>query len=249
MTQRRCPCPGVTPDGWINHLYARSWPTRAQRGFVLSRTGSSLPEPRRGLPGRAMVGPHLHPRLHRRYLGHLEHARLPGPAIRRRGQHRRAVRQQRHRQLPRPAARDPADDRRPVPPLAAARNLPADTAAALRAPATGCPGTTRSPPAAVAASFLRLREALVPYTYTLADQATGNGLPMTRPLYLDYPGAPEAYTNPGEYLLGSGHARRPGDHARATSPASRSGSRPGRGPTGSPAPRSPGPRPRRSPSR
>jgi hypothetical protein len=39
----------------------------------------------------------------------------------------------------------------------------------------------------VAASFLRLREALVPYTYTLADQAATTGLPMTRPLYLDYP--------------------------------------------------------------
>ena len=53
-----------------------------------------------------------------------------------------------------------------------------------------------------AASFLRLREALVPYTYTLADQATGSGLPITRPLYLDYPDAPEAYANPGEYLYG-----------------------------------------------
>ena len=54
----------------------------------------------------------------------------------------------------------------------------------------------------VAASFLRLREALVPYTYTLADQATTTGLPMTRPLYLDYPDQANAYTNPGEYLYG-----------------------------------------------
>ena len=36
-------------------------------------------------------------------------------------------------------------------------------------------------------SFLRLREALLPYTYTLAAQANQTGLPMARPLYLDYP--------------------------------------------------------------
>ena len=55
----------------------------------------------------------------------------------------------------------------------------------------------------IAASFLRLREALVPYTYTLAAQSVSTGLPITRPLYLDYPGQPAAYTNPTEYLYGS----------------------------------------------
>jgi hypothetical protein len=51
-------------------------------------------------------------------------------------------------------------------------------------------------------SFLRLREALLPYTYTLAAESTQTGLPMARPLYLDYPGQPSAYENPTEYLYG-----------------------------------------------
>ncbi|WP_432992460.1 ricin-type beta-trefoil lectin domain protein [Dactylosporangium sp. CA-233914] len=56
--------------------------------------------------------------------------------------------------------------------------------------------------AASATSFLRLREALVPYTYTLAQQANTTGVPIVRPLYLNYPASNEAYTNPTEYLYG-----------------------------------------------
>ena len=56
--------------------------------------------------------------------------------------------------------------------------------------------------AAGAASSLRLRESLVPYTYTLARQANTTGVPIVRPLYLDYPSDSAAYTNPGEYLYG-----------------------------------------------
>jgi hypothetical protein len=55
---------------------------------------------------------------------------------------------------------------------------------------------------ASAEQFLRLREALVPYTYTLAQQANATGVPITRPLYLDYPTQDAAYTNPQEYLYG-----------------------------------------------
>jgi len=55
---------------------------------------------------------------------------------------------------------------------------------------------------ASAERFLRLREALVPYTYTLAQQANATGVPIIRPLYLDYPANSEAYTNSGEYLYG-----------------------------------------------
>jgi hypothetical protein len=55
---------------------------------------------------------------------------------------------------------------------------------------------------ASAERFLRLREALVPYTYTLARQANTTGVPITRPLYLDYPTQDAAYTNPQEYLYG-----------------------------------------------
>jgi len=55
---------------------------------------------------------------------------------------------------------------------------------------------------ASAERFLRLREALVPYTYTLAEQAHATGVPIIRPLYLDYPGSSEAYTYNQEYLYG-----------------------------------------------
>jgi hypothetical protein len=56
--------------------------------------------------------------------------------------------------------------------------------------------------AASAETFLRLREALVPYTYTLAWQAHTTGVPIVRPLYLDYPDQDSAYTATGEYLYG-----------------------------------------------
>ncbi len=56
-----------------------------------------------------------------------------------------------------------------------------------------------SPPAE---SFLRLREALVPYLYATGRQAYDTGLPMTRALYLDRPEDPAAYTHDGEYMLG-----------------------------------------------
>lgn len=51
--------------------------------------------------------------------------------------------------------------------------------------------------------FLRLRERLVPYTYTLAQQATRTGLPIVRPPYLQYPQQAEAYAQAdSEYLYG-----------------------------------------------
>ncbi len=54
-----------------------------------------------------------------------------------------------------------------------------------------------------AEKFLNLRENLVPYTYTLAHQANETGVPVTRPLYLQYPDQQEAYAQDGgEYLYG-----------------------------------------------
>ncbi|HWG26515.1 TIM-barrel domain-containing protein [Actinospica sp.] len=55
---------------------------------------------------------------------------------------------------------------------------------------------------AVGDQFMQLREQLVPYLYTLAEQASSTGIPMTQALYLDYPGQAAAYTNPTEYTLG-----------------------------------------------
>jgi hypothetical protein len=54
-----------------------------------------------------------------------------------------------------------------------------------------------------AEKFLNLREDLVPYTYTLAQQASTTGLPIVRPLYLQYPEQQEAYAqDDAEYLYG-----------------------------------------------
>lgn len=56
---------------------------------------------------------------------------------------------------------------------------------------------------ASAEKFLNLRENLVPYTYTLAQQASRTGVPVVRPLYLQYPGQQDAYAQDGsEYLYG-----------------------------------------------
>jgi len=56
--------------------------------------------------------------------------------------------------------------------------------------------------AAAATRFLRLREALVPYTYTLAQTASATGIPIVRPMYLEYPAIADAYGAIREYLYG-----------------------------------------------
>jgi alpha-glucosidase (family GH31 glycosyl hydrolase) len=54
-----------------------------------------------------------------------------------------------------------------------------------------------------AKKFLNLRENLVPYTYTLAQQANATGVPVVRPTYLEYPEEPQAYAAAGtEYFYG-----------------------------------------------
>ncbi|MGW6928957.1 TIM-barrel domain-containing protein [Lentzea sp. NPDC054927] len=56
---------------------------------------------------------------------------------------------------------------------------------------------------ASATKFLNLRERLVPYIYTLAEQANRTGVPVVRPAYLEYPSSPEAYsTVDSQFLLG-----------------------------------------------
>ncbi len=56
---------------------------------------------------------------------------------------------------------------------------------------------------ASATKFLNLRERLVPYIHTLAEQANRTGVPVVRPAYLEYPAVPEAYsTVDSQFLLG-----------------------------------------------
>ncbi|MFD5787689.1 TIM-barrel domain-containing protein [Streptomyces sp. NPDC127037] len=57
---------------------------------------------------------------------------------------------------------------------------------------------------ASASKFLNLREKLLPYTYTLAEEANRTGVPIVRPMYLEYPEEQQAYTTAGsEYFYGS----------------------------------------------
>jgi alpha-glucosidase (family GH31 glycosyl hydrolase) len=56
---------------------------------------------------------------------------------------------------------------------------------------------------ASADKFLNLREDLLPYTYTLAQQANATGVPVARPMYLQYPQEDSAYTTAdSEYMYG-----------------------------------------------
>ncbi len=52
--------------------------------------------------------------------------------------------------------------------------------------------------------FAKLRQRLLPYIYSLAQEAAETGLPVVRPLALEYPGDPVAATVDYEYLLGQG---------------------------------------------
>ena len=54
----------------------------------------------------------------------------------------------------------------------------------------------------IASGFLRLREALVPYVYTAARDAYDSGLPIARPMYLGWPGDERAYEFGSQYMLG-----------------------------------------------
>lgn len=49
---------------------------------------------------------------------------------------------------------------------------------------------------------LRLRYRLLPYLYTLAQQATQDGLPLMRPLLLDFPHDPQTYGLADQFLAG-----------------------------------------------
>jgi hypothetical protein len=193
--------PGLTPDDWINHLYAMDLANQGQRGFVLSRTGSSYQNPDEVY----QAGP---------WSGHTSTLAFTGDSW---GTWNTLAFQA---QLSAdeasidepyvsndigsflgPPPGNPQDDAdlyaRWVQLGAFQPVLRLHSSAGNR-----LPWDYPQPAGSVAASFLRLREALVPYTYTLAHQAAGTGLPMTQPLYLDYPDQADAYANPGEYLYG-----------------------------------------------
>jgi Glycosyl hydrolases family 31/Domain of unknown function (DUF5110) len=57
-------------------------------------------------------------------------------------------------------------------------------------------------PRRIASEFLRLRESLIPYTYTLARQAYDTGLPIVQAMYLGWPRLGAAYRFDRQYMYG-----------------------------------------------
>jgi hypothetical protein len=193
--------PGVTPDSWINHLYAQDLANKGERGFVLSRTGSSFQNPDEVYP----AGP---------WSGHTSTLAFTGDTW---GTWNTLAFQAQlsadEASIDQPyVSNDIGSFLGPVP-----GNPQDDSDLYARWVQLGTfqpvdrlhssagnrlPWQYPAPAASVAADFLRLREALVPYTYTLAAQSVRTGLPITQPLYLDYPAQQDAYNYPAEYLYG-----------------------------------------------
>lgn len=194
--------PGVTPDSWIDHLYAQQLTDEGARGFVLARIGASLQEQ---VPGASPTGAYADHRSVVHFTGdtwstwntlafeaHLtgDEAAIGVPYV--------------SDDIggflgpPPGGTTDPADlylrwlqlgTFQPI--------MRLHSNGGLRLP-WDYGGTTQT----IGDQFMQLRESLVPYLYTLAAQAASTGIPMTQALWLDYPSQSAAYSNPGEYLLG-----------------------------------------------
>jgi hypothetical protein len=187
--------PGLTPDSWINSMYAQHTDARGLRGFILARIGSSF-EDYQGAPAAGPWGEH---RSTVHFTGDTEptwdslafeaqmtaaEGAIGEPYVSHdigsfKGRHLPDDLYARWAQFGtfQPILRLHSDH---------GDRLPWDYGA-------GQESATR---------FLQLREALVPYTYTLAWQAHQTGLPIVRALYLDYPAQAGAYNHPTEYLYG-----------------------------------------------
>jgi hypothetical protein len=194
--------PGLTPDSWIDHLYAQEMLNQGQRGFVLARIGGSNADPEEVYP----AGP---------WSDHTSTIAFTGDAW---GTWNTLTQEAEltpaEATVGEPYVSDDIGSYLGPPPTQAGAD-PADLydrwvqlgtfQPILRLHSDNedrLPWQYPQPVQSITEAFLRLRESLIPYTYTLAAQANQTGLPMARPLYLDYPEQPAAYTNPTEYLYG-----------------------------------------------
>jgi len=193
---------GLTPDSWIGHLYAQQMVNEGRRGFVLARIGSSNGNPQREYP----AGP---------WSDHTSAIAFTGDAW---GTWNTLAREVAltpdEATIGEPYVSDdvgsflgPPPQGTQDPPDLYARWVQFGTfQPILRLHSNNeqrLPWQYPQPVRGITEAFLRLREALLPYTYTLAAQAHDDGLPMAQPLYLDYPAQAAAYSHPGEYLYGS----------------------------------------------
>jgi alpha-glucosidase (family GH31 glycosyl hydrolase) len=193
---------GLTPDSWIDHLYAQELVDSGRRGFVLARIGSSNSNPEEVYP----AGP---------WSDHTSTVAFTGDAW---GTWntlaREAVLTPGEATIGQPYVSDDIGSFLGPPPTQSGADTPAlydrwvqfgTFQPVLRLHSNNedrLPWEYPQPVRGIAESFLRLRESLVPYTYTLAAEASRTALPMARPLYLAYPDQPAAYDIPAEYLYG-----------------------------------------------
>lgn len=193
---------GVTPDSWIDHLYAQEMVNKGQRGFVLGRIGGSNGEPEEVYP----AGP---------WSDHTSAIAFTGDAW---GTWntlaQEAVLTASEATIGEPYVSSDVGSFLGPPPTQSGADPPdlydrwvqlGTFQPILRLHSNNedrLPWQYPQPVQAITEDFLRLREALIPYTYTLAARSNETGLPMARPLYLDYPDLAAAYQNPTEYLYG-----------------------------------------------
>ncbi|MFZ0667107.1 MAG: TIM-barrel domain-containing protein [Acidimicrobiales bacterium] len=195
--------PGLDPDAWIGHLYAQEMINQGERGFVLTRIGSSNGSPEQEYP----AGPWSDHTSAIAFTGDAwgtwtqlatEVALTPAEAT-----------------VGEPYVSDdvgsylgpPPTQGSPDPPDLFDRWVQFGTFQPILRlhsdDGNRLPWQYPEPVSGITESFLRLREELIPYTYTLASEASRTGMPIAQPLYLDYPSLEAAYDHPGEYLFGS----------------------------------------------
>ena len=210
--ESRAEAAGLTPDTWINSLYAQRARDRGVRWLPLSRIGSSMFNTAGATPGSGpstatrSTSPATPPPS-----GRCSTSRPASPPPRAPGSECPTS--------PTTSAASAAPSWRPISMFAGSRRgwwrrSCACTPIMLR----GCPGSTAAAPEQLGELFLRLRESLVPYLYTLARQAYDTGLPLARAMYLGWPKLAAAYRFDRQYMLGDqllvAPVGTPGDPAR-----------------------------------
>jgi alpha-glucosidase (family GH31 glycosyl hydrolase) len=195
---------GVTPDSWINHLTAQQMIDNNERGFVLSRIGASYQQSQvTAYPS----GPWADHRSAIAFTGDTSGTWNTLAS--------EAELAQDEGSIGEPYVSDDIGSFLGVPSGGAnddddlyLRWLQLGTFQPIMREHSNSGQNARLPweydaaTQAVGDQFMQLRTQLVPYLYSLSNQATTTGLPMAQALYLDYPTQASAYTNPTEYMLG-----------------------------------------------
>jgi alpha-glucosidase (family GH31 glycosyl hydrolase) len=196
--------PGVTPDAWINHLYAQQMINSGERGFDLSRIGASLQD---SVAGSAPTGPWADHRSAIAFTGDTWGTWNTLAMEAQLAQDEGSIGEPYISDdigsflgAPNGGPNDPDD--------LYLRWLQLGTFQPIMREHSNAGQNARLPwdydvaTQAAGDKFLQLREELVPYLYTLSQQASATGIPMAQALYLDYPDLASAYDYPSEYLLG-----------------------------------------------